>query len=319
MPKVFVTGITGLLGQNIVRDLLKLNYDVVGLLRSNPNNYEIKDKRLKLITASLFDDFSSILPTVDYVIHIAANTSQNGLNRKEYDDVNFNASLQLANSACLAEVKKFIYVSTANTLGFGDIHNLGNEENPMRFPFTKSYYAQSKLKAEEELMKLKDKLNITIINPTFMLGAYDSKPSSGKLIYMVLNKKIAFYPPGGKNIVHVKDVSNAIIQSLTKGKSGNKLLVANENLSYLEIFRKIKNHTKQRTVLIPLPKVVLNFLGYFGDILRFFRIKTSLSSINMNILCVNNFFSNKKSIKELNLKYRSANTAIEEAIEYFKS
>jgi len=319
MPKVFVTGITGLLGQNVVRDLLKRHYDVVGLLRSNPKNYEVKDQRLKLVSASLFDDFSSVLSTVDYVIHIAANTSQNGLNRKEYDDVNFNASLQLANSACLAEVKKFIYVSTANTLGFGDIHNLGNEENPMRFPFTKSYYAQSKLKAEEELMKLKDKLNITIINPTFMLGAYDSKPSSGKLIYMVLNKKIAFYPPGGKNIVHVKDVSNAIIQSLTKGYSGNQLLVANENLSYLEIFRKIKNYTKQSTILLPLPKVALNFLGYSGDILRFFRIKTSLSSINMNILCVNNFFSNKKSIQELNLKYRSANSAIEEAIEYFKS
>ncbi|MGB0870448.1 MAG: NAD-dependent epimerase/dehydratase family protein [Flavobacteriales bacterium] len=319
MPKVFVTGITGLLGQNVVRDLLKHHYEVVGLLRSNPNKYEIKNENLQLVAASLFDDFSSTLMGVDYVIHIAANTSQNGLKSKEYDDVNCNASLQLAHAAYLAKVKKFIYVSTANTLGFGDLDNLGHEENPMRFPFTKSYYAQSKLKAEKELIKLKNKLNITIINPTFMLGAHDSKPSSGKLIYMVLNKKVAFYPPGGKNVVHVKDVSQAILKSLTSANSGNQFLIANENLSYLEIFKKIKKISNQKTKLIPLPKTVLITLGYIGNLLRYFGIKTSLSSANMNILCINNFFSNKKSVQELNLEYRSANSAIKEAIEYFKS
>src|SRR5690606_20062376 len=114
----------------------------------------------------------------------------------------------------LSGVKKFIFVSSANTIGYGSKNGLGNEKNPMKAPFTKSWYALSKFEAEQYLLTHNKDMELNIINPTFMIGGYDSKPSSGKIILMGWKKELIFYPCGGKNFVAVKDVSQAIIQCM---------------------------------------------------------------------------------------------------------
>lgn len=319
MSKVFVTGITGLLGQNVVRDLLTNGYYVIGLLRTSPERYPVKHSNLTLIKGTLFDDFSKVFKGVDYLFHIAANTSQNGLSFSDYENVNCKASIQLVHTAIQSSIKRVIYISSANTLGFGSLSDLGNENKKIRSPFSNSFYAKSKLKAESELLKLKNKIDIVILNPTFMLGPFDFKPSSGKLIQMVWKKKLAFYPPGGKNVVHVRDVSKAMINSILLGENGQKYLISNTNLSYKSFYEKVNVITNQNTILIPMSKSMLNFLGLLGDFLRFFKIKTSLSSINMNILCVKNYYDNNKSKSELNMSYKSIDIAIDEAINFFKS
>ena len=40
-----------------------------------------------------------------------------------------------------------------------------------------------------------------------MIGAFDTKPSSGRIILFGLKIRLVVCPPGGKNFVHVKDVS----------------------------------------------------------------------------------------------------------------
>ncbi|HEY9222514.1 MAG TPA: NAD-dependent epimerase/dehydratase family protein [Lutibacter sp.] len=112
-----------------------------------------------------------------------------------------------------------------------------------------SLYTKSKLEAENYLLQNTDKIEIIVINPSFMLGAYDSKPSSGKIILMARKKKIIFYPSGGKNFVHVKDASAGIISCLEKGKNGEKYFIANKNLTYAE-FKKINHLTNQNPIMI---------------------------------------------------------------------
>lgn len=317
MEKIFVTGINGLLGTNLTFDLLEKGYSVKGLIRNKSKFEGQTHPNLELIEGDLFDDFTLILKDVDTVIHIAAETSQNRINYMDYWKINCNAASQFQNTAILCKVKTFVFVSTANTLGFGSINDLGTEQSKIKSPFQSSFYAQSKLEAEKNLLKHQDKINVIIINPGFMLGAFDTKPSSGKIILMGWKKKIIFYPPGGKNFVHVKDVVKGIILSLSKGKYGAKYLMVNENLSYGDFFRKLNNVTNQRPVMLKIPKKLLIGIGYLGDILRLCKIKTSISSINMKILCIDNFYTNKKSISELELKYTPVEDAIKDAIIYF--
>jgi hypothetical protein len=59
--------------------------------------------------------------------------------------------------------------------------------------------------------------------------------------------------------------------------------------------------------------------GYLGDLLRSLRIRTSMSSTNMRILCVNNFYSNAKSKEELEIEYRPVDLSIRDALDYFQS
>lgn len=69
--------------------------------------------------------------------------------------------------------------------------------------------------------------------------------------------------------------------------------------------------------MIPIPDRVLSFLGLLGDGLRKLKIRTSLSTSNMKALQINNYYSNRKSAKELGLQYQPVDKAIEDAIEYF--
>lgn len=318
MYNVFVTGINGLLGTNLTIELLNKGYRVFGLIREKSKYKGPKNDNLTLIKGSLFDDFSSLFKTMDYVIHIAAITQQNLYDYKAYKAINCQASLQIFHSASKSGVRRFIFVSSANTIGYGSLSKPGTETNSMTYPFSKSHYANSKLEAEIELLKLKSKMELIIVNPTFMIGDYDSKPSSGKIILMCWKKRIVFYPPGGKNFVHVKDVCKGIIHSMMKGKHGEKYLLANENLTYLQFFQQVNYISHQNPKMIKIPLCILRLIGYIGDILQLLHFKTNLCSSNMNALTINNYYSNKKSILKFDMKYQPVEHAISEALEYFK-
>lgn len=318
MKRVFVTGITGLLGTNLCHELLDQGYYVVGLVRDKKRYKGIYHQKLTIIERQLFSDFSDILNSIDYVIHIAAITDQSLLHYSDYWKVNYNATKQLYYASIKHQVKKFVFVSTANTLGYGDLQNLGSESKNMSKLFRESMYARSKKEAEELLLEKENQIKTIIVNPTFMLGAYDTKPSSGKIIFIGWKKRVIFYPPGGKNFVHVKDVANGIIKALNNGATKEQYLLANNNLSYKQFFKKLNTVTEQNSVLIPIPKFLLLSFGYLGNLLRSIGVKTNISLNNMRSLCIENYFSNKKSVEQLNASYQPIENAIEEAVQYFK-
>ncbi len=98
-----------------------------------------------------------------------------------------------------------MYISTANCFGFGDKTSLGDETRPACFPFTNSLYARSKMEAQEMLLRLKHLMDVVIVNPTFMLGAYGTKKGSGQIVLRAYGHKIVFCPSGGKSFINAAD------------------------------------------------------------------------------------------------------------------
>jgi nucleoside-diphosphate-sugar epimerase len=317
MKKVFVTGITGLLGAHVVIKLLENGYFVIALVRKKSGYLGKENENLRLVEGDLFSDFSEYLKGVNFIIHIAAETRQNRLNYEDYRKINFDAVVHLFSQA--GHVEKFLFVSTANTLGFGNLSTPGDENYPWKYPFDQSFYAKSKLEAENFLLQNSHIVKLIIVNPTFMIGAYDNKPSSGKILFWVWKKKLVFYPKGGKNFVNAEDAAEGVLKAMEKGKTGEKYLLANENLKYKDFFRKVNQLTNQQPILLPIPDFILIFLGLIGDCLRFAKIKTSLSSVNMKALRIENFYTNKKSVDELGTSYQTIDKGITDAIKYFES
>ncbi|WP_418124054.1 NAD-dependent epimerase/dehydratase family protein [Chryseobacterium sp. PTM-20240506] len=319
MKKVFVTGSTGLLGTHVVKKLLRDGYFVIALVRQKSRYYGQEDENLRLVEGSLFSDVSSHLKLVDFVIHIAAETGQDLLSYEEYRKTNYDAVVHLFSQSVEARVKKFLFVSTANTMGYGNLDELGHESSGQKYPFTKSYYARSKSEAEGFLLRNNKTTEVVILNPTFMIGPYDWKPSSGKIIYWVWKKNLVFYPSGGKNFVHVEDVAFGIVNAIDRGKNGERYLLGHENLKYKDFFKKVNMITRQNPLLLPLPDFILILLGVAGDLLRSLNVKTNLSSPNMKALRIDNYYTNCKSIEQLNLEYQSVDKAIADAIDFFQN
>ena len=318
MTTVFLTGISGLLGTNLAIDLLDRGYRVMGLLRDRSRYKGPEHPELELLEGSLQEDLSPWLEKAKVVVHVAAETRQDIFDYAAYHKVNFEATRGLFDLSAGCAIERFIFVSTANTMGYGSVEDPGHESKEVRYPFSASFYARSKAEAEKYVLGSGADMETLVVNPTFMLGAYDSKPSSGKIVLMGWKKRIVFYPPGGKNFVHVRDVSKGIIETLRSGRDRERYLLANENLSYRAFFEKLNTVAGQNARLVRIPRSVLMLMGYVGDALRAFRIRSSLSSTNMRILCVNNYYSNLKSREQLGLDYRSTEQSITDALTYFE-
>lgn len=317
MKKVFVTGATGLLGTNVILKLLQDGYSVIALVRQKSKYLGKENENLILIEGCLAFDLSPYLTNIDCIIHIAAETNQNLIRYEEYKKVNYDATKKLLAQAEACRVKRLLFISSANTIGYGIKDQPGDEKESQKYPFTDSLYAQSKLNAEKHLLENRKNTEVVILNPTFMIGAYDTRPSSGKLILWAWKKKLIFYPKGGKNFVHAEDAANGVVKAMEKGKNGEKYLLADENLSYQQFFEKINRIAGQNPRMIPIPNTILSVLGWIGDLLRLLNVSTALCTSNMKALQIKNYYSNQKSVAELGLHYQSVDKAIEDAIDYF--
>jgi len=316
--KVLVTGANGLLGSNIIVELLKCGYDVRALVRRKDALIIPTQQRLEIHVGDINDLDALDIATkgCDFVIHAAAITDMSLLNYGDYYHVNVEGAINVLNASLKNNIKRFVFVGTANSFAIGNKINPGNEEVEISKPFKKSAYAMSKTEAQNLVLAYADSIDVIVVNPTFMLGSFDIKPSSGKIIEIALNKRFIFFPNGGKNFIHVADVAIGTINALEFGKNGQCYILANENLSYSDFYRKFMSVSHQKSILIKLPAFLLLFIGLIGSLTRAMGVKTSISYNNMKILCTKTFYTNEKAKNELNMQFKSTEKAIEDYLTF---
>ncbi len=319
--KVLVTGANGLLATNTILILLSRGYEVRGLIRDTRKFLLPVHDRLELAVGDITDAVSldQAVAGCDYIIHCAATTDQRLLRYDDYHRINVQGTENIIQAAIKHRVKKIVYVGTANTFGYGTLEAPGNEALPPSAPFADAWYAKSKLEGQRRILAAADKIVTTIVSPTFMIGPYDGKPSSGTIIRMGYGKRVVFHPPGGKNFVNAQDAANGVVDALEKGQHKEAYLLAGENLTYRAFFQKLSAQTGQQTLLVRVPPLLLRMAGYLGDLLRWLGVHTALSSVNMKILCVNNYYTNKKAKAELGTAFTPIENGIDAAISWFKS
>ncbi|MDD3079877.1 MAG: NAD-dependent epimerase/dehydratase family protein [Paludibacter sp.] len=320
--KVLVTGANGLLGHHVVMELIEQGRSVKIIVRSKENiHFDLN--RVETVIGN-FIDYETLkfaAQDCDAIIHIGAVTATNLLYYEDYRHVNTSGSATVIQVANDCRINSIVFISTANTIGFGTKYCLSDENSPIQFPFSKSFYARSKAEAEKlftEASKNSGK-HIIIINPTFMIGDYDVKPSSGKLMLMSYKKKFIFVPSGGKDFVSVKAVATAVCNALEGGRNGERYLFSGRNMSFAEFYELQSRVGDYEQKIITVPDFLLEMAAKFGDLLRLFGVKTDLCSMNINQLLIQEFYSNKKAVAELQLPEYKIEDAIGEALKWFKT
>lgn len=321
--KVLVTGANGLLGSNVVYQLAYQGYKVVAIVRKNSNRLALKGIPCEIIECNLTNvlDLEKAMTGCDYVVHCAANTQQKPNKLEAFKKINIDATSILIQLSKLHKIKRFIFVSTANCFTNGTIKNPGNESKGFMPWLKKSGYAYSKYLAQKMVLDEVKEYNFPaiVVAPTFIIGPRDAKISSGKLLMHAINKRIVFYPPGGKSIIDVEYAAEAIVNSLHLGSIGESYLLSGENLTYKELFKKISIHSNKKALLIQLPQWFLITLAHLCSFIEnVFYLPLSLNVTNQRLLCLNNYFSNKKAVEQLGLKKTNSDTAIAKAVNWFK-
>jgi dihydroflavonol-4-reductase len=321
---VLVTGANGLLGANVIRQLVSSDFRVKAFVRSLADLRGLAGVPCQLITGDLLSsaDMDAAVDGCDAVVHAASTTNMLPLGFDYYKRINFDATENLVRSVLKLGNKRLIYVSTANAFGPGSKENPGTESSPFTLGQYGSGYISSKYMAQQYVLNAvaHSRLDAVVINPTFMIGAYDAKPSSGKLILHALKRGIQWCPSGGKNFVHVQDVAEGIKRALTEATAGQCYLLAGENLTYGEFFSMLNEIAGRSPVHVNVPKNIIRLAGTIGQALGTLSGKQlALNKTNARLITLDNYYSGEKAQHELKLKTTPIKKAIEDAVAWFRT
>ncbi|EII5642460.1 MULTISPECIES: UDP-glucose 4-epimerase family protein [Vibrio] len=267
MPKsILLTGSTGFVGTNLVKSLtLKSDYIVKSAVRhainkDNELSFEVGD-----INAST--DFGLALNNVTVVVHCAARAHV--ANHATVDSlaqfraVNTEGTLNLAQQAANAGVKRFVFVSSIGVNGTSTSDK----------PFTShgkvqphNAYAQSKYEAELGLKKIAEEtgLEVVIVRPTLVYGP-NAPGNFGMLTKLV--KKLPVLPFGLANnrrdFISVQNLADLLITCATHPNAAGHTFLASdsETVSIKEFTNAIAKGLGKKVFQLPVPVVLMRLAG----------------------------------------------------------
>lgn len=321
--RVLVTGADGMLGSNVVRELLSRNYQVRAFLLPDSQYKSLDGLDIEKAYGNILKPEEVLAATkgCDAIIHAAANTNIWPDRSEMVRRVNVEGTQNVIDAALHHKVKRFIFIGTANSFGFGSKADPGDETRPYQSAQYGLDYMDSKKEAQDLVLKAVEEkgLPALTINPTFMLGPHDSKPGAGAMIIAIYQEKVPGFAVGGRNYIYVKDVAVAIINALTKGRTGESYIAGNVNMNYREAFTKIAQLVGVQPPKITIPPALSKMYGFLGTQYgKLFNATPTVSYAMTKISCDEHYFTAQKAVKELDMPQTNIDTAITESFSWLK-
>ena len=267
--KKLVTGSTGFIGSAITRELIKNGEEVKVLIRKTSDTRNIDNLEVEKVYGDIrdVDSMRSALKGCDTLFLTAAYFAHWAPNPKLLYEVNVGGTKASLQAALEADIEKVVYTSTNNAIAASGPMP-ATEEKAFNYWESKDHYSMSKYIAENEArMFISKGLPLVIVNPTFVIGINDIKPTpSGQMIIDVVKKKMPGYIDGGINIIDVEDVAQGHILAVKKGKVGDRYLLGNRNVTDYEYLKLIADIAGVKPPAIKLPYKFALALGHIFEL-----------------------------------------------------
>lgn len=263
--RIFVTGGTGLLGNTVIRRLRdRASSDgLMTLVRRRPDEKVFAGVDVELVMGELGEEASGdaidvAVASCDCVIHSAALIHIGWRRLDESMAVNRDGTQAIA-QACLKHDVPIVYIGTVDTLAVGNRTTPADETTPVDSGGGKvpcSYVVSKKAGVDVVRRLLPRGLRAAIVHPGFMLGPWDWKPSSGRMIREVARAWRPVAPAGGCSVCDSRDVADGTIAAMDaiiagKIENGREYILAGENWTYFKLWNEITRRTGTRGPVMP--------------------------------------------------------------------
>jgi len=230
--KVFVTGGTGFIGGEVVRQLRARGDDVACLARSPEKAGGLADLGCEIVSGDLGDDAAIRhgMEGCDAVVHAAA-MYEVGIPAKQHPamyEANVRGTERVLRAALEAKVAKVVYVSTVGV--FGNTHREvvdESYEHPGK-EFT-SYYEETKLEAHRiaKRMIAEESLPCVIVQPGGVYGPGDTSQIADLLEQFFAGRMpLLPFPELGICLTHVEDIAGGILLAIDKAAPGETYVIS---------------------------------------------------------------------------------------------
>ncbi|TAE69661.1 MAG: NAD-dependent epimerase/dehydratase family protein [Bacteroidetes bacterium] len=299
---IFITGITGLVGSWIARELLAQNHTIIALKRSDADISFIKDieQKIEWIEGDIFDVavLAKAIEKSEYVIHAAAMVSFAPKDRKIMYETNVEGTKNMVNVALDFPLKKFLFISSIAALGRSKNTEIITEKNEWEDSPLNSFYAKTKFWAELEVWRAESEgLKVAVLNPSIVLGEANWEKSSTQLFRYAYQQK-SFYPQGTINYIDVKDLAKISVKLLFSDIVGEKFVANAGKTTYLDFLTKTAHLLNKKPPTKPVKKWMGELAWRIGAIYSFFTGKAPLITKETARSSQNDFSYSHQKIKQ---------------------
>ncbi len=235
---ILVTGGTGFVGSHLVELLVSRGHEVTCLVRDPGNLRWLKGRQVRLVQGDCGDrdSLAAAVRNAAAVYHVAGLTK--AARRRDYYEVNHIGTRNLLD-ACAhhgPKIQKFVLVSSLAAAG------PAQADRPVKAadtPHPVSDYGRSKLFAEEETLKFKDRFPVVILRPAAVYGPRDTDvfelfrwAAKGYILDMSGSERFL-------NWCYVKDLAEALLMAGERSvPSGSVYFVAEDRIHSMTGFQK---------------------------------------------------------------------------------
>jgi nucleoside-diphosphate-sugar epimerase len=269
--KVFVTGGTGFIGSEVVRQLRERGDEVACLVRSPEKAARLTELGCGLVGGDLGDEraIRRGMEGCDAVIHAAAvyEVGIPASERAAMREANVGGTERVLGAALEAKVPKVVYVSTVGV--FGNTHGRivdESYEHPAK-DFT-SAYEETKWEAHQVAKRLiADGLPCVIVQPGGVYGPGDTS-SIGRLLDQFLAGKMPLvpFPDLGICLTHVEDIAGGILLALDKGTLGEAYVLSGPAATIREALSVVAGITGRKAPKRALPTPLMKAMVPIGPL-----------------------------------------------------
>ncbi len=317
-----VTGGTGFVGANLVRELLADGQSVRVLARKGGDRRALEGCAVEVVEGDLLDPVSvrAAARGVRRVYHVAADYRLWAPDPRALYRANVDGTRHVLEAACEAGAARIVYTSTVGAVGIPDDGMPGDETTPVWLHDMVGAYKASKFLAERVAEELAARgAPIVTVNPSAPVGPWDIKPTpTGQMVVDFLRGKMVASLDTGLNLVHVRDVARGHILAAERGRAGERYILGNANLSLLEIFRLLAAITGVPAPRFRVPYAVawLAAAGMEG-VTRITGRAPQVPLAAVRMARKRMHFSAAKAVRELGLPQTPVPAALADAVEWF--
>ncbi len=307
MKRIFLTGGSGFVGQNIIPKLIEKGYEIHALVRSSTSAKKVQD----LGAVPVMDDLTALsentkvaLKQCDYVLHSAAHMDFT-YDHKPFYSINVEATNHLLELSKAAGVRKFVYISAAPVVPGSPVVDLAEDQAKAGLPT--ALYPKTKAIAEQAVLAANTEHFQTIsLRPPAIWGPNNHHFED--LFANIKNGKWRWIG-GGRQIlstIHVWNLASAITAALESEKGGEAYFVTDgDRRSMRETFTAIIKAQGLDPGEKELPRGVAVFMAHLlGGIWKNLRLKSRppVAPLMIRLMATEFSVSDQKARRELGYK-----------------
>lgn len=318
--RILVTGATGLVGNNCLRELARnRDHELHVLVRENADDRPFEGIDVSRHFADLTNQerIAEAMPAVDAIIHSAGDTHIGKIDRPQQHVVNVVATDTIARIA-LETGARLVFVSSVDALPTGhpdqptDETTVGEAKHDCGYVTTKRE-AEQRVRAHME-----NGLDAVIVNPGFMLGPWDWKPSSGRMLLEVATKFTPFGPKGGFSVCDVRDVAAAICTAVIRETRYDQYILAGSNVRYIDAWRVFASVSGGSAPICPAGPLMRIMAGRWGDTMATITGREGdVNSAAIGMSDLYHYYDSTRAIQDLDYRVRDISESAGDAWDWF--